>query len=235
MWIAEIWRYPVKSLAGERLKSAELGDMGISGDRLFQVHGSDGAIVDARAHPRLLAIHPTLAADGRLLVDGEPWDTPAVARRIEQAAAVGPGAHLERREISERFDVLPLMVVTRAAVEVLGHDCRRLRPNLVLGGAEGLAERGWGGQALEAGSARIGVLRLRPRCVMTTWDPDTQVQNPQVLRDLVERFDGAFALDRWVIRGGTIGVGDTVTLSELHESPSDAMWGRYSGQSARKR
>ena len=234
MRIAEIWRYPVKSLAGEPLESAELGPMGISGDRLFQVRRADGAIVDARAHPRLLALHPTLASDGALRVDGEPWDAPQVAKRIEDAAAVGPGAHLERREISERFDVLPLMVVTSSAVEALGYDRRRFRPNLVLGGTEGMEERGWGGHALEVGIARIGVLRLRPRCVMTTWDPDTQEQNPQVLRDLAEKWGGAFALDCWVIRGGTIRVGDPVALAPLHERPGDAMWGRYSRQSARE-
>lgn len=235
MQLAEIWRYPVKSLAGERLESAELGAMGVPGDRLFQVRRADGAIVDARAHPQLLGLRPTLAPDGALRVDGQPWDAPAIARRIEIAAAVGPGAHLERRDTAERFDILPLMVVTRAAVEALGHDRRRLRPNLVIDGAQGLEERGWGGHALEVGAARIGVLRLRPRCVMTTWDPDTQEQNPQVLRDLVERFDGEFALDCWVIRGATIRVGEMVSVTPLSERPSDAMWGRYSGQSARAR
>jgi uncharacterized protein YcbX len=125
--------------------------------------------------------------------------------------------------------------VTSGALEAFGHDRRRLRPNLVIGGAEGLAERSWGGQALEIGAARIGVLRLRPRCVMTTWDPDTQRQNPNVLRELAGRFDGAFALDCWVIRPAEIRIGDPVTLSPLHERPGESMWGRYSGQSARPR
>ena len=37
MHLAEIWRYPVKSMAGERLDAVELGRDGVPGDRLVQV------------------------------------------------------------------------------------------------------------------------------------------------------------------------------------------------------
>ncbi|MGH7740472.1 MAG: MOSC domain-containing protein [Candidatus Eiseniibacteriota bacterium] len=234
MRLAEIWRYPVKSLAGERLDHAALAPGGIAGDRLYQVHRADGSIVDARAHPKLLALHAHLNPSGQLLIDDQPWDSPQVARAIEAAAAVGPGAHLERHERADRFDVLPLLIATDGAIAALGHDGRRLRPNLVIGGVEGLAEREWGGHALEIGETRIGVLRLRPRCVMTTWDPDTQAQDLSVLRELVERFDSRFALDGWVIRGGTLRVGDPVRVSALSEQPGERMWGRYAGPSARE-
>ena len=36
MRLAEIWRFPVKSMAGERLATAELRRDGIEGDRLVQ-------------------------------------------------------------------------------------------------------------------------------------------------------------------------------------------------------
>ena len=39
MTVAELWRYPVKTLAGERLDRAELTADGVVGDRL--VHGRD--------------------------------------------------------------------------------------------------------------------------------------------------------------------------------------------------
>ena len=182
----------------------------------------------------MLALHPTLDESGALRVDGRAWNDPAVTRAVEAAAAVGPGARLVRDQSPDRFDVLPLMVATSGAIAALGHDGRRLRPNLVIGDVEGLAERAWGGHALQVGAARIGVLRLRPRCVMTTWDPDTQIQNPLVLREIAERFDGRFALDCWVIRGGTIRVGDTVEIGELAETPRQDMWGRYAGESARR-
>ena len=62
------------------------------------------------------------------------------------------------------------------------------------------------------GAAWISVARLRPRCVMTTVDPDTLERDPAVLRGLVERFGGTFALDCAVVRPGTIRVGDEVEL-----------------------
>jgi hypothetical protein len=48
---------------------------------------------------------------------------------------------------------------------------------------------------------------------MTTFDPDTQAQDPAVLRDLVSRFGGRFALDCFVIQGGEIVVGQAVHLA----------------------
>jgi uncharacterized protein YcbX len=58
----------------------------------------------------------------------------------------------------------------------------------------------------------IAVAQLRARCVMTTYDPDTLAQDHGVLRDLVERFDGTFALNAEVLRGGTLREGDAVEL-----------------------
>jgi hypothetical protein len=235
MHVAEIWRYPVKSMAGERLEEAELGPHGIPGDRIYQVRRADGRMVDARAHPRMLALHPTLTAAGELLIDGKPWDSPEIARAVEEAAAVGPGAHLERYEGAERFDVLPLLVATDGAVAALGHDRRRLRPNLLIGGVAGLAEREWEGRALRIGEAIIGVNNLRSRCVMTTYDPDTQQQNPQVFQRIVHEFGGTMALDCWVIRGGRIRVGDSVELVERDALASDEVWGRYASDETRNK
>jgi len=52
-----------------------------------------------------------------------------------------------------RFDVPPLLVATDGASAVFGHDPRRLRPNIVIGGVDGLSEREWPGACLR-GSGR---------------------------------------------------------------------------------
>ena len=44
--IESLWRYPVKSLAGEQLTAADLTVDGIVGDRVVHVRGPGGA------HPR---------------------------------------------------------------------------------------------------------------------------------------------------------------------------------------
>src|SRR5262249_34857642 len=101
--IAELWRYPVKSFGGEGLTEADLQMSGIVGDRIYQVRRSDGRIVDARAHPKMLALRPTLESNGDLLIDGKPWNSDEIAQIVEDAASVGPGVHLERRQESDRF------------------------------------------------------------------------------------------------------------------------------------
>ena len=211
MHVTEIWRYPVKSMAGERLEVAEIGELGIPGDRRVQVYNADERVVTARTHPRLLGHHGTLGSDGEPRVDGRDWRDPSVLADVIDI--VGPGATLSREDDPQlRFDVLPLLVATDGAIAAFGHDRRRLRPNLVIGGVAGLEERSWPGARLVIGDAVFHLARLRGRCVITTFDPDSLAQDPQVLRDIVQRFGGKLALDSAVLRGGTIHVGQKVEL-----------------------
>ena len=210
MTVTGIWRYPVKSMAGEQLRSTQLTSTGLVGDRIVQVYDRRGQVVTARTFPRLLQLHATLGSDGEPLVDGLPWRSREVGQRIE--AAVAPGARLERFDGPERFDVLPLLVCTDGAASAFGRDVRRLRPNLVISGVEGLAERRWSGSILQLPEAEVGLVDLRGRCVMTTYDPDTAEQDPDVLRDIVRRFGGKLCLNATVTRAGRVEVGHRVAL-----------------------
>jgi MOSC domain-containing protein len=209
-FISELWRYPVKSMAGERLDRAWLGVDGIPGDRLLYVVDGRGEILSARTKPRLLGHRAALGDDGEVLVDGLPWDSPEVAGLVR--AAAGPDARLVRASGPERFDVLPLLVATDGAIAAFGHDLRRLRPNVVVAGVDGLAERGWEGTLLAAGEAVIALANLRGRCIMTTFDPDTLEQDVDVLRDIRARFGGVLALNAWAGREGYVAVGDPAEL-----------------------
>ena len=201
MHIQELWRYPVKSMAGERLDVAEIRKDGIVGDRVVQVVDAAGRVVTSRTKPVLLGYRATLGADGEPLINGRPW------REVEV-----PVGKLVRYEGADRFDVLPLLVATDGAIAAFGHDGRRLRPNIVIGGVEGLAERSWEGRQLCAGEVVIGIQDLRGRCIMTTFDPDTQEQNVDVLLKIRREFAGLLALNCSVIQPGKLAVGDPVTL-----------------------
>ncbi len=210
MNIAAIWRYPVKSMAGERLDSISLDANGLTGDRVVQVYDRGGRLVTARKYPRLLRLKAALGSDGEPLVDGFPWDSREAADRV--AAAVEPGARLQRFDGPERFDILPLLVCTDGAVQLFKRDVRRLRPNLVIEGVGQTAERGWPGALLRLPDAEIRLADLRARCVMTTYDPDTIEQDPEVLRDIVHRFGGRLCLNASVTRIGRIREGDSVEI-----------------------
>jgi uncharacterized protein YcbX len=213
MFLAEIWRYPVKSMAGEQLDEADVGLTGIAGDRVVQVFNAKARVVTARTHPGLLGHHATLGPSDEPLIDGRHWTDPRVLTDVRRI--VGADARLERDDdLDVRFDVLPLLVATDGAIAAFGRDGRRLRPNLVIGGVSGLDERSWPGRRLHIGDVVIQIDSLRGRCVMTTVDPDSLEQDPRVLRDIVERFGGRLALNGAVLEGGTIRVGQTVELSE---------------------
>jgi hypothetical protein len=77
--IAELWRYPVKSMGGEALEEARLTADGIAGDRALAVLDASGRVLTARSRPRLLAHRATLGPDGEPRVDGRAWTDPAVA------------------------------------------------------------------------------------------------------------------------------------------------------------
>lgn len=217
MYLAEIWRYPVKSMAGELLASARLGRDGVEGDRRVQVRlgdmdSEDGErLVTARSRPLLLGHRATLGPDGEPLVDGRPWRDAGVAADIERAA--GPGARLALSdEVQLRYDILPLLVATDGAIDSLALDRRRFRPNLLIGGVTGLAERDWEGRKLRIGEVVIALADLRGRCVMTTFDPDTLEQDARVLRTIVQRLGGVLGLNAEVARGGVVKAGDPVEL-----------------------
>jgi uncharacterized protein YcbX len=210
MYVKEIWRYPVKSMAGELLDSADITGHGIDGDRVIQVRNAGGRILTARTRPGLLRQRAMLAENGDVLVDGRPWNTKQVAVEVEEAA--GEGTRLVRSDAEDRFDILPLLVTTDGMFAAVGYDRRRFRPSLVIGGVEGLSERQWEGRQLRIGSVVIGMDDLRGRCIMTTFDPDTGKQDLDVLRRIQKEFDGVLGLNSYVVNPGRISVGDPVEL-----------------------
>jgi len=211
--VAGLWRYPVKSLAGERLAVAALTPEGIPGDRIVHVCGPEG-VRTARRHHRLLGLLGTLGSDGRPRVNGHSWDSPEALALVKGAA--GDDAWLEAHEGLERFDILPLLVATDGAVAMFGRDVRRLRPNILIGGVAGMGETKWQGAQLHIADTLVRLDALRGRCTMTTVDPDTLERDPGVLKDIVRRFGGRVALDADVISGGTVRVGDQVVVDRCN-------------------
>jgi uncharacterized protein YcbX len=211
MRVAELWRYPVKTRAGEPLRSVELTPDGLPGDRVVLVRSDRGEVLTARRHPRLLGFAARLGPDGEPTVDGHPWHRPQVADAIGDA--LGMPVRLTADATRDRFDVLPLLVATDGVIAALGLDRRRFRPNVLVAGVPGRAERDWPGRRLRLGGAVIALAGLRDRCVMTTYDPDTLVPDASVLRRIVRDLGGQLGLDADVVEPGRVAVGDPVELA----------------------
>ena len=211
MHVSEIWRYPVKSLKGERLQETEITKLGIPGDRqIVVIRTINGRFLTSRSKPKLLGLQGSINADGVPTINGHLWNLPEALQLVCEAA--GEPVTLQQVPAPQAFDVLPLLVATDGAARYLNIDHRRLRPNILLADVPDLEERKWPGRVIAIGDVRILAEKLRDRCVMTTFDPDTQVQDSSVLHRIIYELDGSTALDSSVSAEGIIRVGDAAHI-----------------------
>ncbi|RZU33848.1 MOSC domain-containing protein [Blastococcus saxobsidens] len=234
MRVLELWRYPVKSLQGQRLPEAEIGDLGIAGDRRWALFDRDtGLGLTARRVPELLWGAARVRPDGGVevvLPDGTVTGDDAVlsdwlGRRVELRAAdedgdvppvyetpadeevPDPTEWLQWEGAPGPFHDSPRIRVSLVSTGTLGRwDRRRFRANVVL--------EGEGEDALRGREARLGGVRLRfgvpiARCVMTTRpQPGGIARDTSVLETIHRERDGLLAVRAAVLAPGTVRVGD---------------------------
>jgi uncharacterized protein YcbX len=235
--ITALWRYPVKSMAGEALEAARVDWRGMGGDRTHAV------LFDAKARRRPLtareaagllayrASYPSAPDDAldpaeppvvQVAPPGEApisWEDPALRRRL--CEDFGRELHLTRalEGIQDLGQSLLLTVeASRAALEQeLGApvDLRRFRPNvhLALDGTPAWQELGWEGRSMRfEGGVELELLHPCERCAIPNRDPDTQERWPGLLRHLHARHATLFGINARVVRPGRIAVGAAVTI-----------------------
>ena len=238
--VVRLWRYPVKSMRGERIDSAAVDERGLIGDRLWAVWDAEGHFGSGKDTNRFRRMDGLLDFRTRLAGDAE---TPAeaVAELIAPDGARHPvpsaeadaavRAHLGREDVRvvvegalPHHDAAPLHIVSSAtlawfveALEDVPADERRLRPNLVLDvpGGGAFVEDGWVGRRLRIGGAADGVVfevvKPTTRCVMTNAAQDDLPRSSRPLKLLAHR-DLHLGLNAKVVRGGRVRVGDPVTF-----------------------
>jgi len=232
--VLEIWRYPVKSLQGERVDAVEADVQGLAGDRRWALFDpATGFGLTARRRPELLFATGRVADDGRaevVLPDGATaTDEAGLARwlgsPVELRHADGGGAR--RYENPDDFedeqgatwspfdgangafhDGEGLTVSLLSTATLGAWDRRRFRPNLLVDGA---GEDDLVGREVRVGGAVLAVAERIPRCVMTTRpQPDGIDRDLDVLRTVHREHGGLLAVGASVRRPGRIAVGDTV-------------------------
>jgi len=236
--VAGLWRWPVKSMAGEQVNALRVDGRGAGGDRTHAVthfHKGETKPLTAREAPRLLAwsaaypfnrdgsLDPTqppfavvTAPDGHSYRWGDPRLKTALEEDLERPVDL-------RRDPAGIQDLgRSLLITTEATLQALGEeldgpvDLRRFRPNLHLElDAPAWAELEWEGAEMTlSGGVRLRMIHPCKRCVIPTRDPDTQERWPGLLKHLAAHHELVFGINARVVSNGRIGAGETVDVHE---------------------
>jgi uncharacterized protein YcbX len=226
--VAELWRYPVKSLQGEPVAASELTPWGLAGDRRWALFDEEtGLGLTARRHPELLHAAARLRDDGGVeisLPDGSVADDAALSAWLGRpvglrstADAAGPRRYENPDEAEILWKVFEgsshafhdsTAVTLLSAATIGDRPMRRFRPNVVL---DGRGEDALLGAVVRIGGATVAVTQRVPRCVMVTRSqPGGIGVDREVLRWIHRERSGALAVGGAVVRTGAVRVGDEV-------------------------
>lgn len=233
--VREVWRYPVKSLQGERLDRATLGPEGIAGDRGWALFDLDtGFGLTARRVPDLLFASARTRGDGSVevvLPDGtvaagddglSAWTGRRIAlRSVGEVTGARRGEFPSDPEADRGWNPFegapgafhddPDTRVSLLSTGTIGRwHPHRFRANLLLDGA---GEDALVGRRVRVGDAELAVVAQVPRCVMVTRpQPGGIGRETSVLKTLHRERDGVLAVGALVTRPGTVAVGDALTV-----------------------
>lgn len=232
--VSELWRYPVSSLAGERLEAAELDETGIVRDRLWGLFDADDAVAGPESEKRWRPV-PALRArlDGEEVAvgQGDIWHTlPSGEADALASRHLGfpvrfqpfrPGVPVEQAG-APRYERSPLHILTTASMARLREilpaaiiDTPRFRPNIVIEtGAErtGFAEQDLIGRTLSIGGARIAVTEPCKRCAFTALGQPGLPFDKDVLHAIARHGDGGFGVLAKVLEPAPIALADVVRI-----------------------
>ena len=226
-YVAALWRYPVKSMAGERLDDVEVSWHGLAGDRRWAfIRGrrvrSGFPWLTMRDLPELAHYRPRFAEPDR------PNASPVLVRTPSGgeldvacpalAAELGRGVRVIKQDRGV-FDTMPLSLVTTQTVAGLGKlvgtdlAVERFRPNLLVDAPGGdFPEDAWIGRVLRIGGLRMRVDKHDMRCVVVTIDPVTLLRNPAILRAIARERDMRLGVYGSTVEPGRVAAGDPVEL-----------------------
>ena len=235
--VVSLWRYPVKSMGGEQLSTAEVGASGIDGDRHWAVLDvGTGKILTARREPELLFAAARLRPDGQVAItlpDGSDGTSDVALSawlgRPVQLQEAGPdqkGTYETPIDFEHEaespwlawegpagtFHDSGRTQVSLVSLTTLRHwDVRRFRPNIVV---DGDGEDGWIGSSLTVGGVVLDVVKPVDRCVITTrQQPGGIERDLDVLRTINRERAGNLAVGALVQTPGRAAVGDLVNAA----------------------
>lgn len=236
--IKSIYRYPVKSMGGEELTSAQLGWHGIEGDRRFAFIRAG----NMSGFPWLTASKmPELIRYKAYHIDGGNPSSPIVRVRTPDGADTEVGHESLQQRLATSFgsevtlirlgngifDDAPVSLISMTTLAILEKesgcehlDVRRFRPNLLIEPTDdtSVREDAWVGKTVLFGShANAPSLRVTThdiRCVMVNLDPETAVAEPRVLKTIARSRQNCAGVYASVLNTGTLSAGDAIYLND---------------------
>lgn len=225
--VAELWRYPVKSLGGERLEASKIGQFGLPGDRAYGILDvTTGKVLTARREPRLLlATASWHDGEVEIVADGEVLDTDEalsewLGRPVRLVRAGSEGGVYENPEDFEHesgwvswqgpghaWHDSSRTRLSLVSTSTLGDwEPQRFRANVLL--AEGQGEDALVGEQVQLGTAILDVKNQIDRCVMVTRAQPGIPVDVDVLRTIHRERDGCLAIGALVAEAGHVATGD---------------------------
>ncbi len=238
--ISALFRYPVKSMAGELLDVARLTWHGIEGDRrlAFRRLGDKSGFpwLSASKLAQLLLYKPFGIDNSAQLLpthvrtpDGKEYELRSDELRADVSNRYGSDVELMNLK-SGIFDEASISVISLGTVRGVEResgrgegrcDLRRFRPNVVIETESGepFEEDKWVGRKLMFGDgngavpmAAIGITMRDERCVMVNLDPDTAERDSEVMKTGGRRNENCSGVSGTVLSAGELRVGQIVTL-----------------------
>ena len=233
--VEAIFRYPVKSMGGERLEAANLGWHGLDGDRRLAFRrigdGSGFPWLSATKLPDLLLFTPhrrEVGAQGDLPTHVRTPDGEEMSIFGEDLATeVGRryGSPVQMMQLNHGiFDEASISVIALDTVREIGRlagrspDVRRFRPNVVvrLLRPAPFQEDAWLGGVLSFGEGdnapAITVTMRDVRCSMVNFDPDSASPSPEMLSAVVRANQNNAGIYGTVTRIGRLAVGQPISI-----------------------
>lgn len=229
LYVDRLWRYPVKSMLGQRTDAIEVARHGVVGDRRYAVRDASGRLGSCKSAGGFRKIdglfrfraHYTETGARVTLPDGSEMalDDPEIDGRLSEL--LGQPVTLVRADDDSHLDDSPVHLLTTASLAWLARelpdvaaDERRFRPNLLLAadGAEPV-EQDWVGRRLYVGTDLVlEITAPTVRCGMVSLEQDELPRDARVLRHIRNRADLMFGVYASVIQPGVARVGDAVKL-----------------------
>ena len=236
--VSGLWRFPVKSMAGEPLAQADVSWAGLAGDRRWAFVRPDSQASGfpwhtIREFPQMSNYvaqlsDPARADRSRVLVrtpGGDLYDV--TDPRL--AAELGPGVRVMRLDRGA-FDAMPVSLISDSTVSALcaladvPRDELRFRPNIVvtLGSGAPFEEDEWVGAVVRIGTAVVRIDRRDSRCVIVNVDPASGAPGARLLRVIGTARRARAGVYGTTVQPGVIRVGDPVVVEMRRQGQAAA-------------